>query len=263
MLRVFHLEDSAGTHELMLAHLRPRAGHRGAARCASDFEAAFRAAGQDWDVVLSDFNLPGFSAWWRWRSCASGREIPFILVSGEIGETRRSRMRNGASDYLLRSTLLPGAGRPKCGGESTRCATRASARPRAEQVAPAPCELPSTCRPASKARARDRPRRSTTSAALTALKFDLWIARHTTDEGAARLRVHGAETVTPNIRSSQRIMHNLRPAILEQGLVAALQWIAPRFEPRTGIPREVRIRRTRRSGRRAFRWWPTARRRRR
>jgi signal transduction histidine kinase len=30
-------------------------------------------------------------------------------------------------------------------------------------------------------------------------------------------------------------MHNLRPAILEQGLVAALQWMAQRFEKRTGI----------------------------
>jgi signal transduction histidine kinase len=30
-------------------------------------------------------------------------------------------------------------------------------------------------------------------------------------------------------------MHNLRPAILEQGLVAALQWMAGRFEKRTGM----------------------------
>ena len=31
------------------------------------------------------------------------------------------------------------------------------------------------------------------------------------------------------------MMHNLRPAILEQGLVAALQWMASRHEKRTGI----------------------------
>jgi signal transduction histidine kinase len=30
-------------------------------------------------------------------------------------------------------------------------------------------------------------------------------------------------------------MHNLRPAILEQGLVAALQWMTERFGKRTGI----------------------------
>jgi signal transduction histidine kinase len=49
-------------------------------------------------------------------------------------------------------------------------------------------------------------------------------------------RVNSAlETVTVAIEASQRIMHNLRPAILEQGLVAALQWMAARFEKRTGV----------------------------
>jgi signal transduction histidine kinase len=49
-------------------------------------------------------------------------------------------------------------------------------------------------------------------------------------------RVQSAlDTVTHAIEASQRIMHNLRPAILEQGLVAALQWMASRFEKRNGI----------------------------
>src|SRR5258706_10689555 len=71
---------------------------------------------------------------------------------------------------------------------------------------------------------------------LTALKFDLaWIARHSSDE-KVQARVNGAlETVTLAIEASQRVMHNLRPAILEQGLVAALQWMAARFERRTGV----------------------------
>jgi hypothetical protein len=41
--------------------------------------------------------------------------------------------------------------------------------------------------------------------------------------------------VTHAIEASQRVMHNLRPAILEQGLVPALQWMAQRHEKRTGI----------------------------
>jgi signal transduction histidine kinase len=48
------------------------------------------------------------------------------------------------------------------------------------------------------------------------------------------------ETVTHAIEASQRIMQNLRPAILEQGLVAALQWMTSRFEKRTGIECEFR-----------------------
>jgi signal transduction histidine kinase len=49
------------------------------------------------------------------------------------------------------------------------------------------------------------------------------------------------ETVTLAIDSSKRIMHNLRPAILEQGLVAALHWLATRFEKRTGIECVIRL----------------------
>jgi len=52
--------------------------------------------------------------------------------------------------------------------------------------------------------------------------------------------VMALETVTGAIEASQRIMQNLRPAILEQGLVAALQWMTSRFEKRTGIPCEFR-----------------------
>ena len=49
-----------------------------------------------------------------------------------------------------------------------------------------------------------------------------------------------SETLTLAIEASQRIMHNLRPAILEQGLLAALQWMVGRFERRTGVSCQLR-----------------------
>ena len=59
-LRVLHLEDSELDHELEMAHLR-----RGGTEVVSmrvDSEPAFRAAlDEPWDIVLSDFNVPGFS----------------------------------------------------------------------------------------------------------------------------------------------------------------------------------------------------------
>ena len=73
---------------------------------------------------------------------------------------------------------------------------------------------------------------------LTAIKFDLaWLSRHLgTVSPEVRQRLDNAsETVTHALEASKRIMHNLRPAILEQGLVAALQWMATRFERRTGV----------------------------
>jgi signal transduction histidine kinase len=77
---------------------------------------------------------------------------------------------------------------------------------------------------------------------LTALKFELdWIRRHAGTPEVQQRAVSALETVTHAIEASQRIMQNLRPAILEQGLVAALQWMASRFEKRTGIVCEFRV----------------------
>jgi len=246
VLRVLHLEDSALDHELMLAHLR-RGGLEGRS-LRVDSEAAFLAAlQQDWDIVLSDFNLPGFSGLVALDLLrASGRDIPFILVSGEIGEdTAVEAMRNGASDYLLKNNLarlVPAILHAVEATETRHARERADrelnkSRQRLRELAQ---HLQTSIEHERAAIAREI--HDDVGGSLTALKFDLaWIARHTTDEGV-RLRVQSAlETVTLAIESSKRIMHNLRPAILEQGLVAALQWIASRFEKRTGIPCEVRI----------------------
>ena len=59
-LRVLHLEDSELDPELMLAHLRRGGIDADALRVES--EAGDRAAlTEPWDVVVSDYNLPGFS----------------------------------------------------------------------------------------------------------------------------------------------------------------------------------------------------------
>lgn len=245
-LRVLHLEDSPLDHELALAHLR-----RGGLVVHSlrvDSEAGYLAAlEQDWNVVLSDFNLPGFSGLVALDLLkSSGRDIPFILVSGEIGEdTAVEAMRNGASDYLLKNNLarlVPALLHAVEAHETRQARERADrelnkSKQRLRELAQ---HLQTSIEHERQAIAREI--HDDVGGSLTALKFDLaWIARHTNDEGV-RLRVNSAlETVTLAIESSQRIMHNLRPAILEQGLVAALQWIASRFEKRTGIHCEVRL----------------------
>ncbi|HEX5683557.1 MAG TPA: sensor histidine kinase, partial [Ideonella sp.] len=59
-LRVLHIEDSELDHELAMAHLRRGGAQVEAVRV--DSELGFRAALRErWDVILSDFNIPGFS----------------------------------------------------------------------------------------------------------------------------------------------------------------------------------------------------------
>jgi len=239
-LRLLHLEDSELDHELTLAHLRR--GGLPVQALRVDSESDFlHALEQPWDVVVSDYNLPGFSGLLALDLLkARGIDVPFVLVSGEIGEdTAVEAMRNGASDYLLKnnlSRLVPALMHAIEASETRRARERADlelgvSKQRLHELAQ---HLQTSVEMERAAIAREI--HDDVGGSLTALKFDLaWIARRT-EEPEVQSRVHSAlETVTLAIEASQRIMHNLRPAILEQGLVAALQWMAGRFERRTGV----------------------------
>ena len=77
--------------------------------------------------------------------------------------------------------------------------------------------------------------------ALTAVRFDIaWIGRHTSDPAMQQHAISAADMLQHAIGASQRIMMNLRPPVLEQGLVAAVQWLAAGFERRTGVVTRVR-----------------------
>lgn len=240
VLRVLHLEDSELDHLLMLAHLQRGGIDAHSRRVETEYE--FRhALTEDWDVVLSDFSLPGFSGLTGLdivKSC--GKLLPFILVSGEIGEdTAVQAMRNGASDYLLKNNLarlVPAMLHAIDACEAMKARQRADldlaqSKERLHELAQ---HLQTRIEQERAAIAREI--HDDVGGSLTAIKFDLaWIARHNSNPLAAERIAQTLEMVTHAIEASQRIMHNLRPAILEQGLVAALQWMTQRFERRTGI----------------------------
>lgn len=105
-LRVLLVEDSLADAELLLGALESAGFDVQHQRV--DTEAAFLAAfSSPWDLILSDHQLPQFSGLRALELLkASGRPIPFILVSGTIGEeTAVAAMRLGASDYLLKDRL--------------------------------------------------------------------------------------------------------------------------------------------------------------
>ena len=240
-LKVLHLEDSQPDHELAWLHLQ-RAGLK-LDMLRVETEAAFRQAleRQDWDLILSDFNLPGFNGLQAQQLLReSGRDLPFILVSGEIGEdTAVSAMRQGASDYLLKHNLarLAPAVEHAIAAHRDRQARQqadtelAASRQRLSELAQ---HLQTSVEMERAAIAREI--HDDVGGSLTAIKFDLaWIGRHVGQPEVQQRVATALETVAHAVEASQRIMHNLRPAILEQGLVAALQWMASRFEKREAV----------------------------
>jgi len=239
-LRVLHLEDSELDHELTLAHLQRGGLDVQALRIDSEPEF-LRAIEQPWDAIISDYNLPGFSGLVALDLLiASQRKVPFLLLSGEIGEDAAvEAMRNGASDYLLKNNLarLVPALLHAVEANETRHARLAADRELDEskqRLRELAQHLQTSVEAERAAIAREI--HDDVGGSLTALKLELaWIARHS-DSETVRSRVASAqEIVTHAIEASQRVMHNLRPAILEQGLVAALQWMTSRFERRTGV----------------------------
>jgi signal transduction histidine kinase len=246
VLRVLHVEDSDLDHQLILAQLS-RAGLRIEMERLDALPAVLAALDKPWDAVISDYNLPGFTGL-DVLEAVKARQLltPFLLVSGEIGEDAAvAAMRNGASDYLLKNNLarLAPALLNAIDAVDSERARRASddellrSKQRLHQLAG---HLQTSVELERAAIAREI--HDDVGGSLTALKFDLaWIDRHA-KEPEVRQRVAAAlETVSSAIDASQRIMHNLRPAILEQGLVAALQWMTARFERRTGVEAALRI----------------------
>jgi signal transduction histidine kinase len=238
--RLLHLEDSELDHSLALAYLQ-RAGLRVRARRVESRDEFARALAEPWDVVLSDYNLPGYSGLEALAQLRErGLELPFILVSGLIGEdTAVEAMRNGASDYLLKNNLArlaPAVEHAMAANEARRARAEAdrqlaASRQRLSELAQ---HLQTSVEAERHAIAREI--HDDVGGSLAALRFELdWVRRHSSEPAVQQRMVNALEVLSHATQASQRIMQNLRPAILEQGLVAALQWMAQNFEQRTGV----------------------------
>ena len=106
-LRCLIVEDVEDDAQLMLRQLRTD-GHDVTWERV-DTPEAMRAAlqRQPWDLVLSDYRMPRFSGLAAFEVLrASGLDLPFIIVSGTIGEeTAVAAMKAGVDDYLIKGQL--------------------------------------------------------------------------------------------------------------------------------------------------------------
>ncbi len=111
-LRVLIVEDTEDDALLLARSLR-HAGYDLVYEQVDTNEAMASAlAEREWDLVISDYSMPHFSALAALDVLKqSGLDIPFIVLSGNIGEeTAVESMRAGAHDYVMKghtARLLP------------------------------------------------------------------------------------------------------------------------------------------------------------
>ena len=107
-LRILILEDNPGDAELSIRELN-KAGFEIQADVVDTREAfAAKLQSRIYDVVLSDYRIPrwsGVEAFHLLRQ--SGKDIPFILVTGTLGEESAVELiKEGVADYILKDRLV-------------------------------------------------------------------------------------------------------------------------------------------------------------
>ena len=133
-LRVLLVEDRPDDEELVIMEVRRSAYEIVHERVETEAAMAAALDRESWDIVLSDFALPQFSgpaalALLR----ARGLDVPFIIVSGTVGEESAvAAMRSGANDYVFKGSL--GRLRPAIDRELREVAMRAERRKMQEQL---------------------------------------------------------------------------------------------------------------------------------
>lgn len=132
-IRILFVEDSAVDAELIAREIRKQGlvivderveSLEAMLRCLRDFRP---------DVVLSDYSIPGFSGVKALEVCHRDYpDIPFIFVSGTIGEERAiEALRMGAVDYVLKDnqarlgSAILRAMREMCGRRAHKAAVQA------------------------------------------------------------------------------------------------------------------------------------------
>ncbi len=106
-LRALIVEDSEDDTDLLLRELRHGGYEPAHARVDTPEAMSAELSARAWDIVFSDFTMPRFNAFDALALLRqTGLDIPFIIVSGTIGEDRAViAMKAGAHDYILKGNL--------------------------------------------------------------------------------------------------------------------------------------------------------------
>lgn len=246
-LRVLHLEDSPADQGLV-RRIMVKSYPLAEVLHVDSLEAFL-----DWlhqthiDIILADYRLNGFTALDAWQHVVQlPNPPPFVLLSGAIGEAAAvDAIRLGISDYLLKDDIarLPHVAARALEVHHAKKERALAVSRLAEseaQLAALTEHLQTSIEKERACIAREI--HDDIGGALTAVKFDIaWIGRRADTPEMKEHALAASEMLQHAIGASQRIMMNLRPPILEQGLVAAVRWLASGFERRTGASTTVRV----------------------
>jgi PAS domain S-box-containing protein len=130
VVRVLHLEDDVNDAELVGSALAQDGLNCEITRVTTETRFREELQRRDYHVVLADYALPSFDGM---AALAQARdlapEVPFILLSGTLGEERAvEALKTGATDYLLKDRMSRL-------GPSVRRALREAARQREQHQA--------------------------------------------------------------------------------------------------------------------------------
>ncbi len=105
-IRLLIVEDSEDDAALLLLLLR-QAGHAITSERVDSARGLANALNKNWDIVISDHSMPQFTGTEALKMVrASDPDVPFIFVSGTIGEdVATESMRVGAQDYVMKTNL--------------------------------------------------------------------------------------------------------------------------------------------------------------
>ncbi|MBM4146801.1 MAG: PAS domain S-box protein [Nitrospira sp.] len=106
-LKVLIVEDSEDDALLILRELRRGGYDPYYERVQTAEEMKASLGNRSWDIVLSDYHMPNFDGINALKLLQEkDSDIPFILVSGLIGEeTAVEAMKAGANDYIMKDNL--------------------------------------------------------------------------------------------------------------------------------------------------------------
>ncbi|TAH09856.1 MAG: sensor histidine kinase [Curvibacter sp.] len=244
-MHILHLEDSALDHQLLLRTLSKAGLTFKVTRVdtLSAFQQALLSGG--FHLVVADYRLGEFTAIDAWNSCTNIRDaVPFIILSGTIGEAAAvEAIQSGICDYLHKDEIstLPRVIQRTMEIQAIKAAKEMADRELAlseQRISELAGHLQNAIERERASIAREV--HDDIGGALAAIRLDLgWLARHTVDPQSLQRIETASEMVLHAANASQRIMRNLRPAILDQGLIPSIEWLAHNFEQRTTSKVEV------------------------